>query len=167
MEDKTKLTLRGVEVIFANLEDEGFGRSITIDVTDPETAKAIKNWVEANNIGKADNAGKPNFKDYEGKKQYAFKINDFTRFAGQNGLSEKDLGFGAKISLVAKAFDYDNKFGKGTSASLSAVLVEQRSSTGADEDLAELLGDEVPPNNDDAPPPNDNDAPPITDMFPE
>lgn len=141
MEDTIKITLRGAEVVFANLVDDGFGKSITVNATDPATKKAITDWVERNNIGKGDKAGKPNFKEYEGKLQYAFKINDYTRFAGLNGLTEKDLGFGAKVSLTAIAFDYDNKFGKGTSGSLSAVLVEARASTSADDDLQELMGD--------------------------
>lgn len=141
MEDSIKITLRGAEVVFANLVDDGFGKSITVNATDPATKKAITEWVERNNIGKGDKAGKPNFKEYEGKLQYAFKINDYTRFAGLNGLTEKDLGFGAKVSLTAIAFDYDNKFGKGTSGSLSAVLVEARASTSADDDLQELMGD--------------------------
>jgi len=136
-----KLTLKSVKVIFANLEDEGFGRSITIDVTDEELRDKITAWVSANNIGKKENAGKPNFKEYEGKTQYSFKINDYTKFAGLKGLSEKELGFGAMVSLVAQAFEYDNKFGKGTSASLSAVLVEQGRTTGADADLADLLNE--------------------------
>jgi len=137
-----KLTLRNVEVIFANLEDkDGFGRSITIDATNADTKKTITEWVVANKIGKGDKAGKPNFKEYEGKLQYNLKINDFTRFAGSNGLSEKDLGFGAKISLIPNAFEYDNKFGKGVSGSLSAVVIEKRASTSADADLEELLGE--------------------------
>jgi hypothetical protein len=148
MEDK--ITLRDVEVVFANLTDEGFGKSITVNATDNDVKKAITKWVETNKIGKGDKAGKPNFKEYEGKYQYAFKINDYTRFAGLNGLSETDLGFGARISLVANSFAYDNKFGKGISGSLSAVLVEKRASTSADGDLADLLGgteakDEIAP----------------------
>jgi len=140
-----KLTLRDVPVVFANLEDEGFGKSITIDVSDATVKKSITDWVKTNNIGKGDKAGKPNFKEYEGKEQYSFKINDYTRFAGVNGLSEKDLGFGARISLIANAFSYDNKFGKGTSGSLSAVVVEKRVSTSADDDLESLLGNAQPP----------------------
>ena len=140
MEDK--ITLRDVEVVFASIDDTGFGRSITVNATDKDVKKAITEWVEKNNIGKGDKAGKPNFKEYEGKEQYAFKINDYTRFAGLNGLSEKDLGFGARISLVANAFEYDNKFGKGVSGSLSAVVVEKRAATSADGDLADLLGKE-------------------------
>jgi len=156
MGDKTKLTLKNVAVVFANLDDEGFGRSLTLDASDPKVRGAITQWVKDNNIGKKEKAGVPNFKEYEGKTQYAFKINDFTRFGGLNGLSERDLGFGAQVSIVAKAFDYDNKFGKGTSGALSAILVESRAKTGADEDLASLLND-APAN--DAPTPSDDDAP--------
>jgi hypothetical protein len=148
-----KVTLRDAEVVFANLQDEGFGKSITINATDKDVKDAITKWVQDNKIGKGEKAGKPNFKEYEGKIQYSFKINDFTRFAGLNGLSEKDLGFGARVSLTANAFEYDNKFGKGVSGSLSAVVVEKRAQTSADGDLAELLGgsaDEPPRNPDDA-----------------
>ncbi len=138
--DTTKITLKNVEVVFANLVDEGFGKSITINATDKETNKLITDWVKANNIGK-DTPGVPKFKKYEDKLQYSFKMNDNTRIAGINGLSQKDLGFGARISLVANSFEYDNKFGKGVSGSLSAVVVEKGSPTSADSDLAELLGD--------------------------
>jgi len=139
--DTTKITLRNAQVIFVSLKDEGFGRSITIDATGKETKDAITKWVVDNNIGKNDKAGKPNFKDYEGKQQYQFKMNDNTRFAGLNGLSEKDLGFGSQISLTANAFEYNNKFGQGIGSSLSAVVVERRSPTSSDADLEELLGD--------------------------
>ena len=146
MEDPTRIKLQHVKVVFANLNDDGFGKSITISV-DPETEKKITQFVTTNKIGKGANAGKPNFKDYEGKKQYAFMISDFTRFAGLNGLDETKLGFGATISLVANSFAYDNKFGKGISSNLSAVLVERGADTKADADLAELmqgLGEPLP-----------------------
>lgn len=141
-----KIKLGGMKVIFANLVDEGFGKSITVDVTDEKYRNAITKWVKENNIGKGANAGKPNFKEYtkDGNTtvQYSFKINDNTRFAGLNGLTEANLGYGATIALIAQAFDYDNKFGKGTSASLSAVVVERGATTGADADLSELLSEE-------------------------
>lgn len=158
-----ELTLKNVDVVFANLADEGFGRSITIDATSKEIEKAITDWVKANKIGKT-TPGVPKFKEYEGKQQYAFKINDFTRFAGLNGLSEKDLGFGSRVSLVARAFEYDNKFGKGVSASLSAVLVEGRASTSADDDLKKLIGDAP---NADSPVFTDEDAPLTADDIPD
>lgn len=139
-----KIKLSNVTVVFANLKDEGFGKSITVNVTDPEIQKKITEWVQTNKIGKGDKAGKPNFKEYQpegGEKtiQYAFKINDYTKFVGRDGLTAEDLGYGAEISLIAQAFEYDNKFGKGTSASLSAVLIEKAVRTSADDDVDELL----------------------------
>jgi TusA-related sulfurtransferase len=136
-----RIRLNGVEVVFANLDDTGYGKSITIAATDPEVQKEITEWVKENNIGKGDKAGVPNFKDYEGKKQYAFKINDYTRFAGLNGLTQNNLGFGARVSLIASAFEWSNKFGSGISSSLTAVLVEKAANSASDGDLAELLGD--------------------------
>lgn len=144
MNDKIKLN--SVKVVFANMKDEGFGRSITIDATNPETQKTIEEWVKDNNIGKADNAGKANFKEYEpevGDKviQYSFKINDYTKIVGVNGLVSDDLGYGAVVSIMAQAFQYDNKFGKGTSASLTAVVITASVRTSSDDDVDELLSE--------------------------
>ena len=45
MEDNTKqIQLFNVKVIFANLEDLGFGRHIVFDVTDQATQDAIGIW---------------------------------------------------------------------------------------------------------------------------
>lgn len=145
MEEQLKITLRGVSVVFANLIDDGFGKSITIDATDKDIRARIEDWVKVNNIGKTPNAGKANFKEYTNEKtgettlQYAFKMNDYTKIVGVNGLTPQNLGFGATVSLIAQAFDYDNKFGVGTSGSLSAVVVEKAARTSADDDLDELL----------------------------
>lgn len=160
MEEPTKLKLKSATVVFANLSDEGFGRSITIDATDNEVKKQIADWVTRNKIGKGDKAGVPNFKEYEGKLQYSFKMNDHTRFAGLNGLDEYKLGFGAKISLIANAFEYDNKFGKGVSSSLSAVVIEKGANTAADADLEELLSDGGQTAQSDDPGFTDDDIPP-------
>lgn len=135
-----KIYLKGVKVIFANLEDEGFGRSITIDATDKDIKAGIEAWVKENKIGKT-NPGVANFKTYEDTVQYSLRLNDSTKFVAHSGLSNKDLGYGATVSLAANAFEYDNKFGKGVSASLSAVVIEKGKSSGADADIAELLGD--------------------------
>lgn len=142
---KEKLKLSSVKVIFANLTDEGFGRSITVDVTDKDTQKLISDWVKANDIGKKPNNGVANFKTYEDVVQYSFKLNDGTKFAYRTGVKEGDLGYGSVVTLAANAFEYDNKFGKGVSSSLSAVVVEKGRASGGDADLAELLeelGDE-------------------------
>lgn len=139
--DKLKLT--NVKIIFANTKDEGFGRSLTIDATSPEIQKRITEWVEVNKIGKTD-PGVPKFKEYQPEQgdktiQYNFRINDYTKFVGIGGLTIDDLGYGAEVSLIAQAFQYDNKFGKGTSASLTAVLINKAIRTSADDDIDDLL----------------------------
>ena len=121
-----ELVLKNVKVIFADLEDRGFGRNIVIDATDIDIREAIANWVKENNI----NGGEAKFKDYTTKegeetKQYTFKLSNYTEFDGDNNLNEKSLGYGAIINLSAAAYDYNNKFGAGTSASLRAVYVKQ------------------------------------------
>ena len=140
-----KLKLKNVEVVFANLEDEGFGRSLTIKVTS-ENEKAINNFFNVNQIGneKSKVIGEPNYKEYEGTKQLGIRFNDNTRFAGLNGLDQLDLGFGAKIDCFINAFEYNNKFTRGTTyvgASLSAVVILSGRRTGADADLNDLLNE--------------------------
>ena len=59
-------------------------------------------------------------------------------------MSEKDLGYGAVVDLIANAFVYNNKFTKGedrVGQSASAIVVRSGATTGGDADLAELLGD--------------------------
>lgn len=121
-----ELVLKNVKVIFADLEDRGFGRNIVVDATDVDTREAIVAWVKANNI----NGGEAKFKDYTTKegeetKQYTFKLSNYTEFDGDNNLNEKSLGYGAIVNLSAAAYDYNNKFGAGTSASLRAVYIKQ------------------------------------------
>ena len=51
MEDNNKtIQLFDVKVIFADLEDRGFGRNIVIDATDEATQAAISIWCKDNNI---------------------------------------------------------------------------------------------------------------------
>lgn len=126
MENNRTLQLFDIKVIFADLEDRGFGRNIVIDATDAKVQEQIKEWVKENNI----NGGDAKFKDYtdkEGKttKQYTFKLSQYTEFGGADNLNEKAIGYGAIVNLLASAYDYDNKFGKGTSASLRAVYVKE------------------------------------------
>ena len=140
-----KLKLKNVEVVFANLEDEGFGRSLTIKVTS-ENEKAINDFFKVNQIGneKSKVIGEPNYKEYEGTKQLGIRFNDNTRFAGINGLDQIDLGFGARIDCIVNAFEYNNKFTRGATyvgASLSAVVVLSGRRTGADADLNDLLNE--------------------------
>lgn len=140
-----KLKLKNVEVVFANLEDEGFGRSLTIKVTsDNETM--INDFFKVNQIGneKSKVIGEPNYKEYEGTKQLGIRFNDNTKFAGLNGLDQLDLGFGARIDCFINAFEYNNKFTRGATyvgASLSAVVILSGRKTGADADLNDLLNE--------------------------
>jgi hypothetical protein len=133
-----KIYLKNVRVIFATLEDEGFGRSLTIDATDKDIKAGIEKWVKENKIGK-DHPGEANFKTYEDIVQYNLRLNDKSKFVYRSGVPEGSLGYNAEVSIAANAFEYNNKFGKGTSASISAVVVEKAATTGADADIAELL----------------------------
>ena len=138
-----KLTVRNAEIVFANLKDEGYGTSLTVKVT-PEIEKELIAFYAENKIGNEKTViGVPNFKEYEGTKQISLKINDSTKFHYMNGLSAESLGFGANIDFVLNAFEYNNKFTKGKTyigASVSAVVVKTGRKTGADADMADLLG---------------------------
>lgn len=143
--NQPKLKLKNVEVVFANLEDEGFGRSLTIKVTS-ENETMINEFFKVNQIGneKSKVIGEPNYKEYEGTKQLGIRFNDNTKFAGLNGLDQLDLGFGARIDCVINAFEYNNKFTRGATyvgASLSAVVILSGRKTGADADLNDLLNE--------------------------
>ena len=123
--DNKIIVLTHVNVIFSELVDTGFGPSITIDATDKEVQKSITEWVKANNI----NGGTPKFKEYTNEKdgkttiQYNFKLSDYTQINGKEGLGEKELGYGAVVNLQARAYEYENKFGKGISSSLDGIFV--------------------------------------------
>lgn len=117
-----EIVLKHVKVVFAELEDKGFGVNITIDVTDPALQEQITKWVKENKI----NGGEPKFKDYTNKngetvKQYNIKLSKYTEFDAKDPSFE--LGFGSVINLVARAYEYENKFGKGVSASVSAIYI--------------------------------------------
>ena len=146
-----KLTLKNVQVIFANTEDVvvngiKYGPSITINATAPEVKEAISKWVKDNNIGKGDKAGVANFKEYTSEDsdpvtQYTFKFNNFTKFAARNAEYNKDmLGLGAEVSLTANAFHYTTG-GGGISSSLQAVLVNKPKISGNEDALKDLMDD--------------------------
>lgn len=139
-----KLRIENAEVVFASLKDTGFGTSLTLKVT-PGMEKQLTDFYAKNKIGNEKTViGVPNFKDYEGSKQINLKITESTKFAGLNGLTTDDLGFGALVNFFLNAFEYNNKFTKGKTyvgASISAVVILSGRKTGADADLAELLSD--------------------------
>lgn len=157
LQDPKKLKLNDAKVVFyTGPEDEKaeeYGTSITIALT-PEQKKLIEAFCKTNNVGKNGDPsrGVANIKQYTNEEtgtttdQYTIKFNEYTKFAGLNGLDQKDLGFNAVVDVIAKAYDY-NKFGGGTAISASAIVVKQGAAGNNDADLAELLedlGDEEP-----------------------
>lgn len=151
LQDPKKLKLTGAKVIFhTGPEDEKakeFGTSITIELT-PDMKKALEDFAKENDLGKNGdpNKGKANIKQYTNDEtgvttdQFTVKYNEHTQIAGINGLSEKDLGYGATINLIANAYEY-KKFGGGVALSASAIIVTKGSASSADADMAELLED--------------------------
>ena len=144
---KNRIKLENAEIIFANLEDKGFGTSLTIKVTD-EIEKQLTDFWKENKIGNDKTViGVPNFKEYEGTKQISLKINDSTKSAGVNGLTSDSLGFGARVNLFLNCFEYNNKFTKGKTyygASVSAYVILSGKKTGSDADLSDLLSEIKP-----------------------
>lgn len=141
MDDKATIILKHAKVLFAELKDNGYGLSITIDATDPTVKKAITEWVAANGI----NGGVAKFKEYTNEKtgvkttQYQFRISDYTEFAcaDDKTYTKNDLGYGALINLKASAYEYNNKFGKGISASLRGVYIVEPRANNTMDGLAE------------------------------
>lgn len=151
LQDQTKLKLSGAKVVFyTGPEDEkakDFGTSVTIAL-DPESKKIVEEFYKTNNVGKNGdpNKGKANIKEYTNEdtgvttEQLTIKFNEHTQFAGLNGLGQNDLGYGATINLIAKAYEY-KKFGGGIAVSASAIVVTKGAASNNDADLAELMDD--------------------------
>ena len=51
-----------------------------------------------------------------------------------------DLGYGATLNLIAKAYEY-TKFGGGVAISASAIVVTKGAASNNDADLEELMDD--------------------------
>lgn len=151
LSDPAKLKLNGAKVVFyTGPEDEkakDFGTSVTIAL-DPESKKIVEEFYKTNNVGKNGdpNKGKANIKEYTNEdtgvttEQLTIKFNEHTQFAGLNGLGQNDLGYGATINLIAKAYEY-KKFGGGIAVSASAIVVTKGAASNNDSDLAELMDD--------------------------
>lgn len=143
------LKLKNVKVVFKNEGEDGYKPSLVIDATDPSVRAKISKWVEENNIGKGEHAGKPYFSTYkpkdsdDSKKQfrYLFRVTKKTIFRGLNGLGESDLGYGARVSLIADTYTY-SKFGGGIGQSLLAVKVLRPSSNSNEQYADELMDDD-------------------------
>lgn len=119
-----EMIIKNAKIVFAELEDKGFGKNIVIDVTDDKLQKQIESfWAEAG-IGE----GTPKFKDYTNKdgettKQFTLKLSEYTDIEGKDGLGEKDLRFGANVNILVRTYEWDNKFGKGVSARVQSIFV--------------------------------------------
>lgn len=127
------LILKNIKLLFVEINDKDFGSSITVDVTEPELQNQITTFYA--------NAGlNPKFKDYtngktgETTKQFSVKIASFATIQTESGeilsldevegkTSQYNLAFGATVNIAIKPFEYDNKFGKGKSASVSAIRI--------------------------------------------
>lgn len=149
--DPKKLKLNGAKVVFyTGPEDEKakeFGTSVTIAL-DADSKKMIEEFCKVNEVGKNGDPkkGVANIKQYTNEEtgvttdQFTVKFNEHTQFAGLNGLGQGDLGYGATINLIAKAYEY-TKFGGGVAISASAIVVTKGAASNNDADLEELMDD--------------------------
>ena len=123
--DPKILKLKNLKVAFANLDNKDqLGKSILVIVDDPVVEEKIKTWVSINKIGK-DEPGVAKFNEYEGQKRFKFKLANHTEVVDMAGQDAMDgLSYGAVVSIVAKAYEYNHKqFGSGVSQSLQTVVV--------------------------------------------
>lgn len=119
-----ELIIKNAKIVFADLEDKGFGKNIVIDATDEKLQKQIEEFYAANKIGE----GAPKFKDYTNKdgettKQFTLKLSEYTDIEGKDGLGAGDLRYGAVVNILVHTYEWDNKFGKGTSARVQSLFV--------------------------------------------
>ena len=119
-----ELIIKNAKIVFAELEDKGFGKNIVIDVTDKELQDLITDFYKAEKIG----SGKPKFKDYTNKdgkttKQFTIKLSDYTDIEGKDGLDAKDLRFGAVVNILVRTYAWNNTFGEGISARAQSIFI--------------------------------------------
>ena len=144
---ENKLIVKDVKTLFVEIKDKDFGSSITIDVTDDAIRNEIEQFYTSNGLS-------PKFKDYTNKKtgevtkQCSIKLASFVKVQDEAGveftldeLEDKakivGLGFGSIINLAIRPYEYDNKFGKGKSASVSAIKIVKNAEF--KDDMSELM----------------------------
>ena len=139
-----KLALKDVKVLFFDSsEKNGFKPSVTIEVTEQIYEQLSKFWSE-NQIGKPKSGvavGELNLKEYDGKYQFTIKLSPNTKYAGLDGLSKDDIGYGAIVDMQVNAYEYNNAFTGGKTfvgASVSAMLVVREASAN-NNDISELI----------------------------
>ncbi len=119
-----EMIIKGAKIVFAELEDNGYGKNIVIDASDIDLQEQIAKFYKDAKIGD----GKPKFKDYTNKdgettKQFTLKLSEYTDIEGKDGLGAKDLRYGAKVNILVRTYNWDNKFGKGTSSRVQSIFV--------------------------------------------
>ena len=117
-----ELIIKHANILFTELEDKGFGRNITIDVTDENINKQIQDWAKEQGI----TIKTRDYTTKDGKvvKQCQLKLSKFISIAGKDGsYNENSLGYGALVNLILISYEYDNKFGKGKTACVSTIYV--------------------------------------------
>ena len=120
-----ELIIKHANIIFTEFEDKGFGQNITIDVTDPTIRGEIQNWITANNI----NGGKMKIKEYTSKdgvttQQFQIKLSKFLKISGKDSSwTQQQIGYGAVVNLILRAFEYNNKFGTGISFAVNNIFI--------------------------------------------
>lgn len=117
--DKSELILKHVKVLFAELDDKNkYGTSITIDASEPDVRDKIIKWSKENGLTD------PKFKEYTNEKtkqttiQYNVKLARFVEIS-----DEDEIGYGAIVNLLIRAYDYENTFGKGKSKSVVSIFI--------------------------------------------
>lgn len=136
MTNNSLLILKNVKVLFTQFnKDDQFGRSITIDASSEDVQRAINEWYKDNKVGlvtagrnknESDYESKPQYREYKGVKQFTFKINrniDPAFKSSIEGAKLTDVRYTSVVSLVVRAFPYDNNFGKGVSHSVDAIAL--------------------------------------------
>jgi hypothetical protein len=119
-----ELIIKNAKIIFADLEDKGYGKNIVIDASDIDLQEQIAKFYKDNKVGN----GTPKFKDYTNKdgetiKQFTLKLSDYTDIEGKDGLGAADLRYGAKVNILVRTYEWDNNFGKGISARVQSIFV--------------------------------------------
>lgn len=137
-DDKRVLVLKKVNVIFAETNQESeYGASLTIDANDPDLRDMIIKYHKENNLSE------PKFKEYTNERtnettlQYNVKLAKFVDIKGKENYGAAELGRGAVVNVVINAYDYDNKFNKGTSKSITAIFIIEPKKNNAMDLIAE------------------------------
>lgn len=127
--EANELILKHVKVLFVQLdEDNKFGTSITIDASEPDVRDQIIKWCKENKLSE------PKFKEYTNEKTNVTTIQYSMKLAKFVNINDKEaLGYGAIVNILARAYDYENTFGKGISKSVTNIfVVEGKKNTGMD-----------------------------------